>query len=93
MQPSHEADNTHHPAERRELRAFGHAVRDARRRRDLSSIDLARTLGIARQRLAAIETGQGDSGYKLMRAIARALNKAPSALLAQTETLDTAGER
>jgi transcriptional regulator with XRE-family HTH domain len=75
-------------AERGELEALGQAIRHVRRQQNLSTGDLACTLGIARQRLVRIEAGREDPGYKLLRATARALNTTSSALLALAETLD-----
>lgn len=76
------------PADRGELRAFGHAISHTRTQQNTSTADLACTLGIARQRLEAIEAGQEDPGYKLIRGIARALHITSSALLARAEKLD-----
>jgi transcriptional regulator with XRE-family HTH domain len=71
-----------------ELRALGQAVRRARAQQNTSLADLACTLGIAEQRLEAIEDGQGDLGYKLLRAIAGALGVTSSDLLARAEMLE-----
>lgn len=76
------------PGERGELRALGQAISRTRTQQNISTTDLACVLGVARQRLEAIEAGEEDLGYKLLRAIARALGVTSSVLLAQAEKLD-----
>src|ERR1700722_3595642 len=60
--------------ERGELCALGQAISHARTQQNISIAELARTIGITHERLLAIEAGEEDPGYKLLRAIATALN-------------------
>jgi transcriptional regulator with XRE-family HTH domain len=70
-----------------ELEALGHIIRRTRRQQNISFADLARALGIAGQRLEAIEGGREDPEDKLLRMIAGALGITSGALLTQAEAL------
>ncbi len=71
-----------------ELRALGHAIHHTRRQHAITTSELARTSGVARRRLIAIEHGLDEPDYKLLLTIATNLNITPRALLQHAEALE-----
>jgi transcriptional regulator with XRE-family HTH domain len=72
-----------------DLRVLGQAINQIRRERGMSSRQLADRAGIPHERLHAIQTGQEDPGYQLLRTLAAALGIPSQALMRRVETLET----
>jgi transcriptional regulator with XRE-family HTH domain len=69
------------------LRGLGLAVRERREQRRLSQASLASALGVARQRISALERGQLNPRYELLVALADALGVQVGELVSRAEAL------
>jgi transcriptional regulator with XRE-family HTH domain len=73
------------------LRGLGLAVRERREQRRLSQASLASALGVARQRIGALERGQLNPRYELLVALADALGVEVGELVSRAEALAREG--
>lgn len=64
---------------------FGHAVRAAREKKNISQEDLAAMAGLHRTYIGGVERGERNLGLRNVFRIAFALGCQPSGLLAATE--------
>lgn len=69
------------------LRALGLAIRERREQRHLSRAELAVAIGVAKERIGALERGQLNPGYELLLALADALGVGVGALVIRAEEL------
>jgi transcriptional regulator with XRE-family HTH domain len=68
-------------------RGLGLAVRERREQRQLSQASLASAVGVARQRVGALERGQLNPRYELLLALADALGVQVGELVIRAEEL------
>jgi transcriptional regulator with XRE-family HTH domain len=73
------------------LRGLGLAVRERREQRRLSQASLASALGVASQRIGALERGQLNLRYELLVALADALGVQVGELVSRAEALAREG--
>jgi putative transcriptional regulator len=69
------------------LRGLGLAVRERRQQRQLSQASLASAVGVARQRVGALERGQLNPRYELLLALADVLEVQVGELVTRAERL------
>jgi transcriptional regulator with XRE-family HTH domain len=73
------------PPEQDLLISLGHAIRDRREQRNMSTKELAEATGIARPRISALEAGKLNPTYDLLIEVAEGLDTKLSALFARAE--------
>lgn len=69
-------------------RVFGAWVRELRRRRGLTQVDIAARAGISVTYLSGIETGQRNPTLTVVARLAHALGVRPSQLVARLDQID-----
>lgn len=70
-----------------DLSLLGHAVRQLREQRTMSTSELAQATGTSQKRIDALEGGRLDPSYALLLALAEALQTQPSTLVTLAEQL------